>query len=135
MQYIGKRSFIMIIKWEKLKLAVVRIAVGNEPYIFEKLAPYALLMGIENLTHKHKNAEKLALSALFMDIENHTYNWRKNAEKLREAAINIIEHWDIRRVKALIDLFPCCVPKYCLSKVPVCYMADNENADWMVEFQ
>lgn len=103
----------MIMKWEKLKEKAILMAVGNVPSVYEKLAPYALLMG----------------------VASGDFGWRKNAEILRDETIKIIENWDIRRAKALIDLFPGVVPKYCLNKVPSCYMADNENMDWMVEFQ
>lgn len=108
-----KGDIIMIMKWESLKRNAVLIAVGNESYIYEKLAPYALLAGLGDAK----------------------CDWKRHAIELRNEAIRIIENWDIRRAKALIDLFPGVVPKYCVSKVPVCFMADNENADWMVEFQ
>lgn len=98
--------------WERMKRDAVLIAVGNIPYVYEKMAPYALLMG----------------------IETGRFGWRKQAEELRDAAIRIIEHWDVRRAKALVDLFPGIVPQRCVGKVPVCYMADNEKAEWMVEF-
>ena len=103
----------MIVKWENLKEKAILAAVGNVPYVYEKLAPYALLMG----------------------IENGRFGWRKQAENLRNEAIRVIERWDVRRAKELVDLFPGIVPKRHIGKVPVCYMADDDKAAWMVEFK
>lgn len=101
----------MKIKFDALKEKAILAAVGNIPYCYEKLAPWAILAG----------------------IESGKYGWRKNAEEIREKVIRIIERWDVRRVKALIELFPSIVPqKYAKASVQ-CYMEDNENADWVME--
>jgi hypothetical protein len=115
-------------KWDTIKREAVLIAVGNESYIYENLAPYAILAGIADMSLGFSRPDKNSSPRL-------GFGWRKNAVELRNKAIHIIEHWDIRRVKSLIDLFPGCVPKYCLGKVPECYVADNDKAEWMVCFK
>lgn len=102
----------MVKSWARMKIDAAICAVGYIPEIYIQLAPYALLMG----------------------IESGKFGWRKQAEELRAEAIRIIEHWDIRRAKALIDLFPGIVPRNCLGKTPVCYIADNTKAEWLCEF-
>jgi hypothetical protein len=115
-------------KWNTLKKKAILIAVGYEPCIYGKLAPYAILAGIADMSLGFRRPDKNSSPKL-------GFGWRKNAEELRNKAIKVIEHWDIRRAKALIDLFPDCVPKYCLGKVPECYVADNDKAEWMVCFK
>ena len=96
-----------------MKNKAVLVAVGNVPYVYERLGPYALLAGLGDAK----------------------CDWKRHAIELRNEAIRIIENWDIRRAKALIDLFPDIVPKCYVGKVPMCFMADNDNADWMIEFK
>ena len=61
--------------------------------------------------------------------------WYQVVLRAREAGLQLIEKWDIRQVGKLIELFPDCVPKKYRGKKLVCFMADNENCDWMVEIQ
>lgn len=56
------------------------------------------------------------------------------ALRAREEAIKIVNNWDVRRVGALVDLFPETVPKYLRNASMICFVADNEDGDWMVEF-
>ena|ERR1039457_6625761 len=103
----------MEIKWDTLKSKAIAIAVGNKEYVeIWKAGPYALLAG----------------------VGDGTFDWRKNAIEMRKEVIRIIERWDVRRAKALIDLFPGIVPKRCWGRVPVCFIADTEKAHWMVGF-
>lgn len=102
----------MRMKWETLKEKAILMAVGYVEHICVEAAPFALIAG----------------------IGDGTFDWKTNSKKMREQVIKIIERWDIRRTKALIDLFPGIVPKRFLGRVPVCYIADNKNADWIVEF-
>jgi hypothetical protein len=43
----------------------------------------------------------------------------------------LINRWDIRCVKKLIELFPSCVPAYC-HKLPI--QLDDSGEEWMVVF-
>jgi hypothetical protein len=99
----------MTIKWDALKNKAKDMAVGNIPYCFEKMAPYALIEGI---------------------IDN-SFNWKQNVTILRNKVIQIIDNWDIRRVKTLIDLFPGIVSTSNRNRHITCYMDDN----WMVSFE
>ena len=72
--------------------------------------------------------------ALAMGIDKGTIGWRKNYDELWEICKQTINRWDIRMVSKLIECFPGIVPERCLGKKPVCYMADDENATWMVEW-
>ena len=103
----------MIVKWENLKKKVILSAVGNVPYFYEKMVPLALSMSIHD--------EKFN-------------NWRERTEWMRQEFIKVIENWDIRMVKKLIELFPDIIPIKYQRKTPVCFQADNENADWLIEF-
>ena len=47
--------------------------------------------------------------------------------------MELISHWDVRRVERLIELFPASVPKKYHGKRLTCYMADNKHSDWMVD--
>ena len=100
----------MIVKWDKLKEKAILAAVGNLEYTCEMAAPLALIAG----------------------IGDGTYDWKRNSREMREAVIRVIEKWDIRRAKALIDLFPGIVPKRCAGKVPECFMA--EDGGWTLEY-
>ena len=61
--------------------------------------------------------------------------WRKNYDELWEKCREIVEGWDVRMVKKLIECFPGIVPQKCDGKKITCYMADNKNSDWMVAFE
>jgi len=60
-------------------------------------------------------------------------NWREVEPELREKCYSIISNWDIRRAKALIDLFPDMMPKQCLNKTPVAEY--DEKGDWVLVFE
>ena len=60
--------------------------------------------------------------------------WQKMLLKAREEGVKIIDDWDVRVVGRLIDLFPECIAKQYRNAAVTCYMADNEDCDWMVEF-
>lgn len=51
----------------------------------------------------------------------------------RETGVSLIEKWDVRQVGKLIELFPECAPRRFRGKALTCYMADDDNSDWMVE--
>lgn len=59
--------------------------------------------------------------------------WNQVVLRAREAGLALIEQWDVRQVAKLIALFPECVPAKYRSKPLTCYMADNEDCDWLVE--
>lgn len=59
--------------------------------------------------------------------------WNQMVLRAREAGLKLINDWDVRMVGKLIELFPGCVPRQYVGKQLTCYVADNENCDWMVE--
>lgn len=60
--------------------------------------------------------------------------WERMVLKAREAGRDLINNWDVRKVKTLIDLFPGCVAKQYRNAEITVYMADNEDCDLMVDF-
>lgn len=54
------------------------------------------------------------------------------ALRARVDAIKVIDRWDVREAAKLVDLFPAAVPKKYQRAALSCYMADNEDADWMI---
>ena len=59
--------------------------------------------------------------------------WGQMVLRAREAGLQLIDNWDVRMVGKLIELFPESVPARYRGKQLTCYMADNEDCDWMVE--
>ena len=106
-------------KWKVLKEKAILCAVGNETYFCERAAPWAM-------------QEQVAEGKF--GGRDHTDGWRLRSLELRDMVVKVIEKWDIRRAKALVDLFPGAVPKWCLGLVPRCYEADGGKGEWMVEF-
>lgn len=51
-----------------------------------------------------------------------------------EEAVKVIERWDVRQIRKLIELFPYCIPKHLHGQKICAEMADNENCDWLVYF-
>jgi len=109
----------MTYKWDTMKEKAILIAVGNCEYFCEKAAPWAMVEAVQERKIGGKN---------------HKSGWRMRSLEMRRKVIQIIERWDVRRVKALIDLFPGIVPQRFIGRAPVCFIADNENSDWMIEF-
>ena len=62
-----------------------------------------------------------------------TSDWSAMVLRARQAGLELISHWDVRRVERLIELFPASVPKKYHGKRLTCYMADNKHSDWMVD--
>lgn len=58
--------------------------------------------------------------------------WSQVVLKAREAGIELIKGWDVRRVSKLIELFPGCAPAKYTGKQLTVFMADNEDCDWMI---
>lgn len=59
--------------------------------------------------------------------------WNQVVLRAREAGVDLINNWDVRQVGKLIDLFPEAVPQKYRGVELTCYMADNEDCDWVVE--
>lgn len=59
--------------------------------------------------------------------------WNQVVLRAREAGLQLINDWDVRMVGKLIELFPGCVPRRYVGAQLTCYIADNEDCDWMVE--
>ena len=102
----------MTYKWETLKRKALETAVGNWDGFFHRLAPYGLIGG----------------------IADGTFDWKANANELADRVADIIRRWDVRGAQALSDLFPGLVQKRFVGRTPRCFIADNKNYDWMVEF-
>ena len=107
----------MKIKWETLKKKAIKAAIGDTQWY---LGPQEV---------------EMACYAMLKSIGDGSFNWNRNLEELRKEVVRIIDRWDVRCTKKLIDLFPGIVPKNCIGKVPRCYMADNEDCDWVVDFE
>jgi hypothetical protein len=60
--------------------------------------------------------------------------WRQMLLRAREEGIKVIEAWDVRCIGRLIDLFPDSVPKQYRDAAMTCYMADDADSTWMVDF-
>lgn len=116
--------------------ALAQMAAGT--YFVEErpaLVAFAKAYGVENAqydkdrlaTHARSAMEKIAGFRASDELALITL-------KAREEAIKLIDGWDVRRVSALVDLFPAIVPKKYQAASLSCYMADNDDADWMVSF-
>lgn len=106
----------MTYKWETIKDKAIDFVAGKS---------------IWDCCYKNQ----VALVSLAMEATiGKDYNWKKSTEELRQQAITIINNWDIRMAKKLVDLFPEIIPERLRDKPITCYMADNDNADWMIEF-
>jgi hypothetical protein len=60
--------------------------------------------------------------------------WRQMLLRAREEGVKVIDAWDVRCIGRLIDLFPESVPKQYRNAAMTCYMADDEDSTWMVDF-
>lgn len=59
-------------------------------------------------------------------------SWRENAKEITKKAQAICRNWDIRRAKALLDVFPQLIPKKYQGKIP---MADYDaKGNWVLIF-
>ena len=99
----------MTVKWETLKRKVEDSAW--HPCFMESIAPYAILMSLE---------------------QEHPRRWRDNAEVLRNLFVRTVRNWDIRRAKALVELFPDIVPRRYAGVTPVAEMDDR--GEWILVF-
>ena len=72
--------------------------------------------------------DSLALRAKEGDL------WRQMLLRAREEGVKVIGAWDVRCIGRLIDLFPESVPRQFRNAAMTCYMADDEDSTWMVEF-
>lgn len=71
--------------------------------------------------------------AVMMMLSTHKH-WRTNIIDMRQSACEVIDKWDIREVRKLIDIFPFIIPPSYHNKKITIYMTDNENCDWMIKF-
>lgn len=60
-------------------------------------------------------------------------SWQQLLLRVREKGKQQIDNWDVCRAGKLIELFPDSVPVSFRGKPLTCYMADNEDCDWVVE--
>ena len=59
-------------------------------------------------------------------------SWGENAKEITKKAQVICRNWDIRRAKALLDIFPQLIAKKYRGKTPI---ADyDEKGDWVLVF-
>lgn len=108
----------MVYKWNTLKKKATQHVVG-------------LIGGGD--TSWYPNWELIA-HALAGGVGDGTFNWRKNAEELQNEVIRVINRWDVRCAKRLVDLFPAIVPVRCRGVIPACYIEDKEDGEWVVDF-
>lgn len=82
----------------------------------------------------NKNAPvNLSMKALAADL-GMTENIRRDTLlDVKEHGCKAINNWDVRAIARLIEIFPESVPAMYRGKQLTCYMADNENSDWIVE--
>jgi hypothetical protein len=66
--------------------------------------------------------------ALLAGIEDGTFDWREHQKKMLDAACERIEHWDIRCVQKLHELFPSCLPRNCRYVVEL-----RDDGCWWIE--
>jgi len=57
----------------------------------------------------------------------------ENAQEMSRKAQKICKKWDIRRAKALIDMFPYLIPKKYQGLTPIADM--DENGDWVLIYE
>lgn len=109
---------------------------GSGP-AFDALLPFILATKAEREEMREfadafeaKPADWLALSA---KQDSKGSAWNRVVLRAREAGLQLIDGWDVRQVGKLIELFPTAVPARMRNKPLTCYMADNEDCDWMVD--
>lgn len=77
--------------------------------------------------------ENLSFMALAAELGMTETVRRSTLSEVKAKGLGIISDWDVRNVRKLIELFPESVPAKYRGKQLTCYMADNEDCDWMVE--
>lgn len=109
----------------------------GSPASFEAVLPFILSSQAQRdemrefaLQFKAREGDLLAANAT---SDGKDSAWNQVLLRAREAGLQLIDNWDVRQVGKLIELFPGCVPAKYRAKQLTCYMADNENCDWMVE--
>lgn len=75
-----------------------------------------------------------APEALVVGLKFGSYDWRTTLEELKTEAYKIIDDWDVRCIGQLMSMFPDVLPKSYRNKKMSIYMLDNENCDWVIEF-
>jgi hypothetical protein len=105
-------------KWNRLKCnAVIHVkTLGTGCWTHDGFSIPALLQSIEQAI-----------------IEEPIKHWRENQKELVEKAINICKNWDIRRAKALFDIFPQLINKKYKGKTPIAEY--DEKGDWVIIFE
>lgn len=102
-------------KWDKMKEKAIANYFGVDKHDFafrwHQLVPYGLIAG----------------------AADGSFDWKKNLEEMRNQAIQLIEKWDIRRVKTLIELFPTIVSVKDGNRMP--FVDIDEKGDWVVSFE
>lgn len=74
----------------------------------------------------------ISMRALAADLGMTEVMRRETLAQVKDRGITLIEHWDVRNVAKLLQLFPSVAPESWKGKPLQAYMADNENGDWMV---
>ena len=115
------------------------LAKGSSP-AFQALLPFVLATKGEREemrafaeAFEAKRGDWVAGAAKSVNSPRIDVAWRQTVLRAREAGLQLIDNWDVRQVGKLIELFPDCVPAKYRGKQLTCYMADNEESDWMVE--
>lgn len=72
-----------------------------------------------------------AADALILSLTNKK-DWRTNLIELRRGACAIIDKWDVRRVGALIEMFPNIISKRYRNRPINIEMTDEEDYDYII---
>jgi len=148
----------MEIKFKRLKLKAKEEwnklvnALANAHYTYDNVtggnysvAAYDLVLSFVTMTYSERQSLREFASEFNGKTWDHLANyakhdanhWAQMCLKIREDGLSIIDNWDIRKVKKLVELFPGIVPaKYAKAKI-TCDLVDNEagtDCDWEVFF-
>jgi hypothetical protein len=142
----------MEIKFELLKrkakeefINLVEICKRGDVYKASWVEPYEMLIAF-SLMARDERKELRDFAETFQGkkhdyIAGHAKDgnaWAQTLLKVREAGIDVIDNWDVRRVGKLVELFPSIVPQKFHNANIVAEMVDNEtgdDCDWVVFFE
>lgn len=79
------------------------------------------------------HANSFYISAVMEAVACGHIDWRGKSKELQKKCEDIIDAWDIRMAKKLIDLFPNCIPTRFHNRTP---KADyNEKGEWVLIYE
>ena len=102
------------IKWNTLKKKAIEAALGFPQWSF---GPAEM---------------EMACTALIAGMVDGSFNWKRNIEEIKNEVADIIDRWDVRAARKLVDTFPGIVNKRWVGVTAECFY--GENGEWMVRF-